>query len=112
MGNCAKDVRLDGAWYTEHSGTKFVTVSKILMEWRELFVHQDNIWQTLAIFGSILMISENVPGLPFYHHGTSGDLSHVASESMKTYMLWMSLICSIIDVASLYSIMDVASLYD
>ena len=35
MGNGASNARLgsyDGAWYTEHDGTTFVTVSQILME--------------------------------------------------------------------------------
>ena len=46
MENGAGKMRLgsyDGAWYTEHSGTRFVAVSQILMEGGRFFVHQDNI---------------------------------------------------------------------
>ena len=50
--NLASNVRLgsyDGAWHTEHNGTKFVTTSQILMEWAQFIIHQDNIWQTLTL---------------------------------------------------------------
>ena len=37
----------DGAWYSEHNGTTYVTVPQILMELSEVFIHYDNICQTL-----------------------------------------------------------------
>ena len=37
----------DGAWYSEHNGTMFVTESQILMKWGRLFIHQDNIWRSI-----------------------------------------------------------------
>ncbi len=45
VGNGASRMRLgsyDGAWYTEGNGTKVVTVSQILGELGQFFVHQDN----------------------------------------------------------------------
>ncbi len=38
----------DRALYTEYNGTTYITISWILMEWDEYFVHKDNIWQTLV----------------------------------------------------------------
>ncbi len=46
MENGASEIRLgsyDDAWYMEHNCTTFVTVSQLLMEGGEHFVHQHNI---------------------------------------------------------------------
>ncbi len=49
--NQARLVKLgsyNGAWYTEHNGKTFVTVSQIFIEWGQCFVRHDNIWQTIV----------------------------------------------------------------
>ena len=43
LGSC------DGAWYTKQHGTTSVTVSQILVEWSQFFVHHSNNWQNLSI---------------------------------------------------------------
>ncbi len=66
MGNGARDVRIcsyDGAWYTEHNGTTFVTVSQILVEWSPFFVRHDNIWQTIIVL-AIISVTTRLTSIP------------------------------------------------
>ncbi len=68
MGNGASNVRLDllyGAWYIEYNGNAFVTVSQILMEESEFFVHQDNIWLSVP---SVLVMDQMASHTILSHH--------------------------------------------
>ena len=53
-------VSFNGAWYTEHVDTTFVTVSQVLMEWGQFFVYRGNIWHSLGAIVHSCMPSEEI----------------------------------------------------